>query len=164
MGANHLFSLLVFGIISPMTFTACGEDAPELTESQRVAEAAWADTAAISEAKGYIASSRASKHLGDEGTVRSTITDYQYDSDMTGKPYTLLFNKPDVAESEPPKSELKASEAFKLVIWEDAREKFPAQFAAEYTGNMVCATGMIIDFEGSPAIAINEPNQVEIGC
>ena len=164
MGANRLFHLLVFGNISAMAFTACGEDAPELTESQGVAEAAWADAAAISEAKGSIASSRASKHLGDEGTVRGTITGYQYDSDMTGKPYTLLFNKPDVAESEPPTSELKASEAFKLVIWEDAREKFPAQFAAEYTGNMVCATGMIIDFEGSPAIAINEPNQVEIGC
>ena len=143
-----------------MTFTACGEDTPELAESQRVAKTAWTD-AAISEAQGYIASS---KHLGDEGTVRGTITDCPYDRDMTGKPYTLLFNKPDVAESEPPKSELKASEAFKLVIWEDAREKFPAQFAAEYTGNMVCATGMIIDFEGSPAIAINEPNQVEIGC
>ena len=66
MGANRLFSLLVFGIISAMAFTACGEYAPELTESQRVAEAAWADLAAISEAKGYIASSRTSKHLGDD--------------------------------------------------------------------------------------------------
>ena len=109
MGANRLFSLLVFGIISAMAFTACGEAAPELTESQRVAEAAWADAAATSEAKGYIASSRASRHLGDEGTVRSTITDYQYDSDLTGKPYTLLFNKPDASENEPPTSELKAS-------------------------------------------------------
>jgi hypothetical protein len=162
MGANRLFSLLVFGIISAMAFTACGEDAPELTESQRVAEAAWADAAAISEAKGFIAYARASKHLGDEGTVRGTITNYQYDSDMTGKPYASLFNKPDVAESEPPTSGLKASEAFKLVIWEDAREKFPAQFATGYTGNMVCATGMIIDIEGSPAIAINEPIQTQL--
>jgi len=116
-----------------MAFTACGEDAPELTESQRVAEAPWVDAAAISEAKGYIASSRASEHLWDEGTVRGTITDYQYDTDMTGKPYTFLFNKPDVAESEPPTSELEASEAFKLVIWEDARKNFPAQFASDYS-------------------------------
>ena len=164
MGTNRLFSLLVFGIISAMAFTACGEDAPELTESQKAAEDAWAESAAISEAMGNIASSKASKHIGDEGTVRGTITNFQYDSDMTGKPYTLLFNNPGFAESEPPISELKASEAFKLVIWEDDRKKFPARFAAEYTGNMVCATGMIVDFEGSPAIAINEPDQVEIGC
>ena len=88
MGANRLFSLLIFRIISAMAFTACGEDAPELTESQRVAEAAWADLAAISEAKGYIASSKASQLLGDEGTVKGSIRDYQYNSDTTGKPYT----------------------------------------------------------------------------
>ena len=164
MGAKGLFSLLVFSIISAMTISACGEDAPPLTESQRAAEAAWAEAAAASEALGYIASSNASEHLGDEGTVRGTITDYQYNSDADGKPYTLLFNNPGFAESEPPISELKASEAFKLVILEDDRENFPAQFAAGYTGNMVCATGMIIDYEGSPAIALQEPDQVEIGC
>ncbi|MAM65221.1 MAG: hypothetical protein CL702_02430, partial [Chloroflexi bacterium] len=54
MGENRLFSLLVFGINSAMAFTACGEDAPELTESQRVAEAARADAPTISEAKRYI--------------------------------------------------------------------------------------------------------------
>jgi len=164
MRAKRLFSLLIFGIISAMAITACGEDAPQLTESQRAAEAAWAEVAAFSEALGYIASSKASKHIGDEGTVRGTITDYQYNSDVDGKPYTLLFKKPDFAESGSPVSELKASEAFKLVILEDAREKFPANFAAGYTGNTVCATGMIVEFQGSPAIALQEPNQVEIGC
>ena len=164
MGSNRLFSILVLGIISAMAITACGGNAPELTESQKAAEAAWAEAAAVSEAMGYIASSKASKHLGDEGTVRGTITEYQYNSDSDGKPYTLLFNNPGFAKSEPPISELKASEAFKLVILEDVRENFPPNFAAEYTGNTVCATGMIVDFEGSPAISINEPKQVEIDC
>ena len=164
MRAKGLFSLLVFGIISAMAISACGEEAPQLTESQRAAEAAWAEAAAVSEALGYLASSKSSEHLGDEGTVRGTITDYQYNSDADGKPYTLLFNNPGFAESEPPISELKASEAFKLVILEDDRENFPAPFAAGYTRNMVGATGIIIDYEGSPAIALQEPDQVEIGC
>ena len=164
MSVNGLFTLLVFGMIGAMAFTACGENAPQLTEEQRVAEAAWAEVAAVSEALGYIASSKASEHLGDEGTVRGTITDYQYTSDVTGKPYTLLFGNPAFAESGSSIPDLRKSESFKVVIWKDARENFPSNFAASYVGIMVCATGVIVDYDGSPAIEAQEPSQLEIGC
>jgi len=50
MRVNYLFPLLVLGVIGAMAFTGCGEDAPQLTEGQRAAAAAWAELAAASEA------------------------------------------------------------------------------------------------------------------
>jgi len=164
MRVNYLFPLLVLGVIGAMSSTGCGKDAPQLTEAQRAAAAAWAEVAAASEALGCIPSSKAAKHMGKEVTVRGNITDYQYNSNEGGKPYTLLFNKPGVAESESPISELDTSKAFKVVIWEESRENFPANFAAAYAGNMVCATGTIVEYAGNPAIEAQNPSQLEIGC
>ena len=161
---NYLSSLLVLGVIGAMAFTGCGEDAPQLTEGQRAAAAAWAEVAAASEALGYIPSSKASEHMGEEVTVRGNITEYHYNSDESGHPYTLLFNNPGVAESGSPISDLETSKAFKVVIWKESRENFPANFAAAYAGNMVCATGTIMEYDGSPAIEVQNPSQLEIGC
>ena len=164
MRVNYLFPLLVLGVIGAMAFTECGEDAPQLTEGQRAAAAAWAELAAASEALGYIPSSKAAEHMGEEVTVRGNITDYQYNSDERGKPYTLLFNNPGVAESGSPISDLETSKAFKVVILKESRENFPPNFAAGYAGNMVCATGMIMEYNGSPAIEAQNPSQLKIGC
>jgi hypothetical protein len=164
MRVNYLFSLLVLGVISGLAFTGCGESTPPLTENQLAAEAAWAEAAELSEALGYVASSKASRHMEEEATVRGTVTDYQYDSNMTGKPFTLLFGNPGAAESGSSISDIKASRIFRVVVWEDSRKNFPANFAATYPGNMVCATGTIVDFEGSPAIEAQEPSQLKIDC
>ena len=164
MRLNYLFSLLAFGAISAVAFTGCGGILPQPTEDQRAAEAAWAEVAAASEALGYIPSSKASEHMGEEATVRGAITDYQYNSDVKGNPYTLLFDRPGVAESGSSTSDLEPSKAFKVVIWNEARENFPPSFAAGYAGNMVCATGTIVDYNGSPAIVAQDPSQLEIGC
>ena len=164
MRVNYLFPLLVLGVIGAMAFTGCGEDAPQLTEGQRAAAAAWAELAAASEALGYIPSSKAAEHMGEEVTVRGNITDYQYNSDERGKPYTLLFNNPGVAESGSPISDLETSKAFKVVILKESRENFPPNFAAGYAKNMGCATGMIMEYNGSPAIEAQNPSQLKIGC
>ena len=164
MRVNYLFPLLVLGVIGAMAFTGCGKDAPQLTEGQRAAAAAWAELAAASEALGYIPSSKAAEHMGEEVTVRGNITDYQYNSDERGKPYTLLFNNPGVAESGSPISDLETSKAFKVVILKESRENFPPNFAAGYAGNMVCTTGMIMEYNGSPAIEAQNPSQLKIGC
>ena len=164
MRVNYLFSLLVLGVISTVAFTGCGESQPPLTEAQLAAEAAWAQLAADSEALGYVPSSKASDHMEKEATIRGAVIDYQYDSDMTGKPFILLVGNPSALESGSSISNLDESRVFRVVVWEDARENFPANFAASYAGNMVCATGMIVDFEGSPAIEAQEPSQLKIGC
>ena len=60
---------------------------------------------------------------------------------------------------------LEIPESFKVVVWKDDQKNFPPKFfAAAYEGHTVCATGMIVDYNGDPAIEARDPSQLEIDC
>ena len=146
-------SLLV--LISPLAVIACGGSSGSVGSD--------ADVAAT-EALGYIPSSKAAEHMGEEGTVRGSVKDYNYISGAKGRPYILIFDKPRIVKSRAAFGDLEIPASFKVVIWKDDRKNFPPNFAAEYAGHTVCATGMIVDYNGDPAIVAHDPSQLKIDC
>ncbi len=161
MRVRHLLPLLVLGTIGAMAFTGCGGAGGNVVQDT---EAQSAASAAATEAMGYIPSFKAAEHMGEEGTVRGSVKDYQFISGGKGRPYILLFDKPGVVERGSSISDMETPESFKVVIWKDDRKNFPSNFAAGYTGKTVCATGVIEDYDGSPAIVARDPSQLEIDC
>ena len=161
MRVRHLLTLLVLGTIGALAFTGCGGSGGNVGQDT---EAEGAASAAETEAMGLIPSSKAAEHMGEEGTVRGSVKDYQFISGGKGRPYILLFDKPGVVERGSSISDMETPESFKVVIWKDDRKNFPSNFAAGYTGKTVCATGVIEDYDGSPAIVARDPSQLEIDC
>ncbi len=127
MGLRHLFQLLVLGTIGALAFTGCGGSGGNAAQD---AEAQGAASAAETEAMGFIPSSKAAEHMGEEGTVRGSVKDYQFISGGKGRPYILLFDKPGVVERGSSVSDMETPESFKVVIWKDDRKNFPSNFAA----------------------------------
>ena len=148
-------SLLV--LISSLAVIACGRSGGIVVPESD------ADVAA-SEALGYIPSSKAAEHMGEEGTVRGSVKAYNYISGATGRPYILIFDKPGIVERGSSVSDLTVPSSFKVVIWKQYHKNFPSNFAAGYEGHTVCATGTIVDYLGDPAIEAQDPSQLEIDC
>jgi len=146
-------SLLV--LISPLAVIACGGSSGSVGSD--------ADVAA-SEALGYIPSSKAAEHMGEEGTVRGSVKAYNYISGAKGRPYILIFDKPGIVKRRAAFGDLEVPSSFKVVIWKDNHKNFPPNFADAYAGHIVCATGMIVDYLGDPAIEVQDPSQLEIDC
>ena len=162
MRVRRLLSLLVLGTVGTLVFTGCGGSGGNVAQDTE-AQSAAADVSAA-EALGYIPSSKAAEHMGEEGTVRGSVKDYKYITGGKGKPYILLFDKPGIVERGSSISDMTTPETFKVVIWKDDRKNFPSNFAAGYTGKTVCVTGVIEDYDGSPAIVARDPSQLEIDC
>ena len=156
MRRSHAFQLLVFGAIGVLALTACGGSEP-----RGVAPASATELAADSSA-GYISSSAAGEHMGEDGTVRGTVQDYVYKHTAKGKPYILLFDSPSAVHAGA--IDLIIPKSFKVVIWKDYQKNFPENFAASYSGHTVCATGTIVDYLGDPAIEAHDPSQLKIDC
>lgn len=159
MRLSYVFSLLVFGVIGVLALTACGT-----SETRGIAPASEAELAA-DVAAGYIPSAKAGEHMGEVGTVRGSVVDYNYNQSAKGRPYTLLFDKPMESKefgSAFPGLVLPAS--FKVVVWKDDHKNFPPNFAGEYEGHTVCVTGTIVDYKGAPAIEAHDPSQLKIDC
>jgi len=148
-------SLLV--LISSLAVIACGRSGGIVVPESD------ADVAA-SEALGYIPSSKAGEHLGEEGTVKGSVKDYNYISGAKGRPYILIFDKPGIVKRRAAFGDLEVPSSFKVVIWKDDQKNFPPNFADGYAGHTVCATGMIVDYNGDPAIEAHDPSQLEIDC
>ena len=155
MRLNYARPLLILGAIGVLVLASCGG-----SEAKGIAppsDAALADIAAA----GYISSSVAREHMGEDGTVKGTVQDYNYNK--TGKVYTLIFDEP-VGTRSGNLEILEIPATFKVVISGDDGENFPANFTAGYLGHTVCATGMIVDYQGDPAIEAHDPSQLEIDC
>ncbi len=159
MRLSFLFSSFVLGMIGLLTLTACGRPEPIAEVSYNAAELA-ADAAA-----GYISSSKVGEHMGEVATVKGSVTDYRYNTGAKGKPYIFVFDeivaRADVRGN---KMGLDIPPSFKVVIWKDDQKNFPSNFAAGYQGHSVCATGMIVDYLGDPAIEAHDPSQLQIDC
>ena len=63
-------------------------------------------------------------------------------------------------------SDQEIPETFTVVVWKEDTRKWPpaASFGAGFNKKMVCATGTIEEFDGSPAIVATEPSQLKIDC
>ena len=126
MRLSYVFSLLVFGAIGMLALTACGG-----SETQGVAPASEAELAA-DVAAGYIPSSSAGEHMGEVGTVRGSVKDYNYMSGAKGRPYILIFDKPGIVKRRAAFGDLEVPASFKVVIWKDDQKNFPPNFADGY--------------------------------
>ena len=169
MGLSYVYSSLILGAIGALALAGCGGSSTNVaqdTETQGAAltSAEVAASAAAAEALGYIPSSKAGEHMGEEGTVRGSVKAYNYISGAKGRPYILIFDKPRIVKRRAAFGDLEVPESFKVVIWKDYHKNFPANFAGAYVGHTVCATGLIVDYNGDPAIAAHGPSQLKIDC
>ena len=156
----YVFSLLILGAIGALALAGCGGSSTNVAQDTETQGAALA----AAEALGYIPSSKAGEHMGEEGTVRGSVKDYNYISGAKGRPYILIFDKPGIVKRRAAFGDLEVPESFKVVIWKDYHKNFPANFAGAYAGHTVCATGLIVDYNGDPAIEAHDPSQLKIDC
>ena len=160
MRMYYVFSLLILGAIGALALAGCGGSSTNEAQDTETQGAALA----AAEALGYIPSSKAGGHMGEEGTVRGSVKDYNYISGAKGRPYILIFDKPGIVKRRAAFGDLEVPESFKVVIWKDYHKNFPANFAGAYVGHTVCATGLIVDYNGDPAIEAHDPSQLKIDC
>ena len=160
MGLSYVLSSLILGAIGALALAGCGESSTNVAQDTETQGAALA----AAEALGYIPSSKAGEHMGEEGTVRGSVKDYNYISGAKGRPYILIFDKPGIVKRRAAFGDLEVPESFKVVIWKDYHKNFPANFAGAYVGHTVCATGLIVDYNGDPAIEAHDPSQLKIDC
>ena len=169
MGLSYVYSSLILGAIGALALAGCGGSSTNVaqdteTQGASLAAAEVAASATAAEALGYIPSSKAGEHMGEEGTVRGSVKDYNYISGAKGRPYILIFDKPGIVKRRAAFGDLEVPESFKVVIWKDYHKNFPANFAGAYAGHTVCATGLIVDYNGDPAIEAHDPSQLKIDC
>ena len=160
MGLSYVFSSLILGAIGALALAGCGGSSTNVAQDTETQGAALA----AAEALGYIPSSKAGEHMGEEGTVRGSVKAYNYISGAKGRPYILIFDKPGIVKRRAAFGDLEVPESFKVVIWKDYHKNFPANFAGAYAGHTVCATGLIVDYNGDPAIEAHDPSQLKIDC
>ena len=161
MRMYYVFSLLILGAIGALALAGCGGSSTNVAQDTETQGAALGTAA---EALGYIPSSKAGEHMGEEGTVRGSVKAYNYISGAKGRPYILIFDKPRIVKRRAAFGDLEVPESFKVVIWKDYHKNFPANFAGAYAGHTVCATGLIVDYNGDPAIEAHDPSQLKIDC
>ena len=161
MRLRNSLPLLVLVAIGILALTGCGGSGGNVAQE---ADAEAVADASAAEAAGYIPSSKAGDHMGEEGTVQGSVKAYNYISGAKGRPYILIFDTPDIVKRGSGVSDLEVPSSFKVVIWKDDRSNFPSNFAAGYAGHTVCATGKIVDYNGDPAIEAHDPSQLEIDC
>ena len=160
MGLSYVYSSMILGAIGALALAGCGGSSTNVAQDTETQGAALA----AAEALGYIPSSKAGEHMGEEGTVRGSVKDYNYISGAKGRPYILIFDKPGIVKRRAAFGDLEVPESFKVVIWKDYHKNFPANFAGAYVGHTVCATGLIVDYNGDPAIEAHDPSQLKIDC
>ena len=146
---------------APRSTPAVGEG--RTSQGQRVSQ-----TNMRTEAMGYIPSSKVGKYIGQHGTVRGIVKDYQWISGRPERPHLLLFDTGALIERGSPISEQEIPDTFTVVIWkEDALANFPSStnFGPVYLDKVVCVTGTIdIDFGDRPSIRATHPDQLKADC
>ena len=155
-------SLLILGVVALMATVACGPSSSSASAESGGTDMASLDSA--TEAMGFVPSSKAGAHMGQEVTVRGFVQDYSYSAGAKGKPYRLLFDEGVTLERGSGVSDMASPETFMAIIWKEDRKNFPSNFAADYSGNVICVTGLVEEIEGNPAIVARDPSQLEVGC
>ena len=110
----------------------------------------------------YLSSDEVGTHMGEEVTVCGKIVDYYYATGDSRKPTLLLFDQ--TAPREGQRRILKPENQFSVVVWRESSKAFPSNFGGSYVGKMVCATGVVEVYEGSPVIIATTPDQLVEDC
>ena len=97
MRLRNSLPLLVLGAIGILALTGCGGSGGNVAQEADAEAVASASDASAAEAAGYIPSSKAGDHMGEEGTVQGSVKAYNYISGAKGRPYILIFDKPRIA-------------------------------------------------------------------
>lgn len=165
MRASIVIPIFVLGIIGVLALTGCGassESSASVNGSAETGESVDSET----EAMGMIPSSKAGEHMGKEVTVRGLVKDYQWISGKPGRPTLLLFDTAALVERGSSISDQEIPDTFRVVVWKKDTRKWPPapSFGAVFNKKIVCANGLIEDYDGSPAIVATEPSQLELDC
>ena len=146
---------------APRSTPAVGEG--RTSQGQRVSQ-----TNMRTKAMGYIPFSKAGKYIGQHGTVRGMVKDYQWISGRPERPHLLLFDTPALVESGSNASGQVMPNTFTVVISkEDALHNFSGgtDFGSKYLEKGVCVTGTIEkDFDDRPSITAKSPVQLRPDC
>jgi micrococcal nuclease len=97
-----------------------------------------------------IASADAQRHIGETATVCGLVASARYFSSTSSKPTLLNFDRPH------------PNNTFTVVIPEASRAKFKQPPEILFKGQIVCVTGLIIDYRGKPEIVVENPSQIVI--
>ena len=120
--------------------------------------------AAESLAAGYIPSTAALNPMGEEVTIRGLIADYQYHGNKPGKPTLLLFDVAGLPNRKSDVEGLETPNTFATVILRKIQSDLPPNFGPLWDGKVLCVTGTIEDYQGSPAIIVSEGTDIVAEC
>ena len=105
-------------------------------------------------------------HRGEKEkvTVRGKVVDYQVHRGKPGRPFLLLFDVAGAVERGSSISDMETPSTFTMVIWGKDKKSFVPNFQAIWDGKVLCVTGTIEDYRGSPAIIATQADQVVADC
>lgn len=160
MRASIVIPILFVGLTGVLAVIGCGSS-PKPVDAE-----AGVSLAAETETMGMVPSSKAGEHIGEEVTVRGLVKDYQWISGVPGRPTLLLFDTAALVERGSSISDQEIPETFRVVVWREDTFKWPPapSFGAVFNKKVVCAKGLIEEFDGSPAIVATEPAQLTVDC
>jgi len=97
-----------------------------------------------------IAAADAAQHVGEAAVVCGSVAGAKFAGKTHGQPTFLDFEKP------------YPGEVFRVVIWGADRAKFKEPPERAYAQKLVCVTGRIQLFRGSPEIIVSDPAQLSL--
>jgi len=160
MRVKGFFPLAIASLLMTIALAACGGTGAQPVESA-VDAAAAADAV---EAAGYVPSIRASEHVGESVTVKGLVKDYQYHDGKKGKPTLILFDEAGVVERGSSISDMETPETFTLVVMRKDAPNFPPHYGQNWSGKVLCVTGTIEVYNGSPAMIVSDASNVVPDC
>lgn len=91
----------------------------------------------------------AHRHVGREVVVCGRVASATHLGSVRGRPTFLNFGRP------------YPNHTFTVVIWEDARGRFPEPPESLYEDADICVTGTVALYKGKPQIVVRSPTQIE---
>ncbi len=161
MRVKGFFPLLIVSLLMPAILAACGGTGAQPVDS--AGSAPELDAAAIV-AAGYVPSIHASEHVGKSVTVKGQVRDYQYHDGKAGKPTLILFDEAGVVERGSSISDMETPETFTMVVMRKDKPNFPPHYGQNWNGKVLCVTGTIEVYFGSPAMIVSDSANVVADC
>ena len=150
--------LIPAAVLIPVLIIACGTSGGAAGSDARSASADLSNPCGAQ----YLSSGEVKAHLGEKVTVCGKIVDYYYATGDARKPTLLLFDQE--APREGQRRILKPDKQFSVVVWGEDSKAFPANFGGFYVGKVVCASGVVEVYDGTPVIIATTQDQLVDGC
>lgn len=160
MRAQVSLPLVMICLLMAAALTACGGTGAKPVASVGLDSAAVVDA----EAAGYIPSIKAGEHVGEQGTVKGRVRDYQYHDGKKGKPTLLLFDEAGTVERGSSISDMETPDTFTVVVMRADKPNFPPHYGLKWNGKTLCVTGTIEMYDGRPAMIVTDASNVVVDC